>query len=227
MSDMLGALAGMGMLALIIVLLFLFLTETGALKKETARFLLRCAGIALLGGIAYLAIGALLGQMVYGPIDSVADYTDYYRSAYLKTVYERIPSSSWYGLFTGIYIFLAHGFSKLLLGQTQFAALSLAWMMTSGAFCLIGYRVWKLYGQQTAEKALALLAALPGAVFFFLPGGAPAGLLTGSLIFFFLGRMLPPKTLPDGESTGYRIALSFCVVLSAFSAAMLALEKVA
>ena len=77
MSDMLGALAGMGMLALIIVLLFLFLTETGALKKETARFLLRCAGIALLGGIAYLAIGALLGQMVYGPIDSVAGYTDY------------------------------------------------------------------------------------------------------------------------------------------------------
>lgn len=226
MNELLGFLAGAGMLVLIAVLFFAFLRQIGAVSGETARFLMQVAAIALFAGLVYFSAGALLFQTITGKLSSAADYPAYFHSAYLKNIYERIQNPSWSGVFTGFFVYLAHLFGKILFGQYQFAALALAWGMSCGALWLIGCRIRTLCGQHTAEQGTVLLAAMPGGVFLFLPGWMPLAFLMAGVFFYFLGKKLPFKKI-GFSPVGYWIILSACSIGSAGITAALAMGHLA
>ena len=65
---------------------------------------------------------------------------------------------------------------------------------------LLMSRMEMILGEKEAQNGAFLLLCLPGALFLFLPGGAPLILLTLSVVFYFVGKNFPACRLriPEG-----------------------------
>lgn len=224
MGNILGGIAGGGMLILIGVLVLLFLHQVSLLPEALLRRIARTCGLTLGAGILYLLAGLLLDLALFQE-DAVPEISAVFSNGYLDRVYAMLEQPSWQGPLTGAFVWAAHGLGRLLQEQYRFAALALAWALTCASACLIRERIRAVWGEAWAREGMFLLLCLPGAVFFFLPGFPPLLLFLFSLLFFFAGKRLGGRDVRPVRGSAFLAVLTGCAVLSAFITAALVLRK--
>ena len=200
MGGFLGVIAGGGMLLLIGALFFAFLRQAGAIKPGQAKRLGMAAGMTLGLGLAYWLLGGLFYGVLFEPVAGIAEFNAIFRTADLEKMYIALENPAFYGLFSGIFAYLGHFLGRILFGQYLFAGVVLALCMTLASVFLLMSRLEMILGEKEAQNGAFLLLCLPGALFLFLPGGAPLILLTLSVVFYFVGKKIPACRLriPEG-----------------------------
>lgn len=200
MGGFLGVMAGGGMLLLIGALFFAFLRQAGAMKPRQMKRLGMAAGMTLGMGLAYWLLGGLFYGVLFEPVAGIAEINAIFRTAGLEKMYIALETPGFYGFFSGIFAYLGHFLGKILFGQYLFAGVILALGMTLASVFLLMSRLEVIFEEKSAQNGAFLLLCLPGALFLFLPGGAPLLLLTLALAFYFLGKKIPACQcrLPDG-----------------------------
>ena len=214
MGEFLGALAGGGMLLLIVALVLCFLREIGALKKDTALRLGRCCGITVCMGSAYLLLGALISRVIYHAPESPAFIDEYFRGAYLQSMFSALKQPSWFRPVSGLFAWAGHGLGAVLFGNAVLGGQALCWGLTCLGVFLLESRLCPLVGQHGADSAAIFILSLPGALFLFLPGWPCVAFLGAACAFFFFGKYLPlrKRQLPPAL---YSIGLAVGSMLSA------------
>lgn len=183
------------MLLLVAFLVITFCLEMGWVSKENVRWLLKSLGVTLAVSLVYRVLGALFYFVAHEPNGSIADYQLIFQNDALRETYMCIEVPALGRGLTGVFAFAAHGLGKVLFRQYSFAAEVLAFLCTSSAMALLLVRLQCLFGRKSGEEISFFVLCLPVGVFFFLPGSASLLLLAGALLFFFLGKFIPPRTV--------------------------------
>lgn len=214
MSWAVGALGGVGMLALIGLLILAFLRKAGLLKGETVRTMLRCACMTALVGAGYFLFALLIRFTVYGAFEAGQDIGQALGGPYFHEALNALSAPAFSYPVTGVFAAVAHFLGGILFRQYRLTGFALAYLMTTAALWLLTVRLKTIWNEQAAENAAFLLLCLPGSAFFFLPCGVPLVFLLAGLIFFFLGRKIPPCAFSLSHR-GYTALLTVCLCLSA------------
>ena len=221
MGDFWGALAGIGMLALIGALFVRFLREMGWMRRETARMLLRVT--AGTGGVfAVLMLAAfLIRRTLYGAPASLFQVGQIFTGPAVQRMLdalEHFPGSV--GPIGFLFACLGRALGTLLFGQYRLGGMVLAFLMTDAGACLLYAPLSARWSPAYAGRAVFLLLCLPGSVFLFLPGWAPM-LFFGAALTLFLAERLwlkdrfPPAPAPLLSPPLYDGLLCLCALLSA------------
>ncbi len=213
MADLLGFLAGTGMLALVGTLVITFLRQMGWLRKDTSLLLKRSAGMACGAGVMYLALALLCRLAAYGEIKEALSLGILFRGPYMTRMLPALGNPAGVGPVSLVFAWLSRLAGGLLFGQFEFCGIALAWCMTAASLFLVQKRIGKLADGQTARDAAFLLLCLPGSVFFLLPGWMPMALLACAIAFFLLGKRL--RTWIRLSPVAYGWLLTALAVLSA------------
>lgn len=216
MADAIGILGSVGMLALIALLILSFLREIGAVRRETVRLILRSAFVTAAVGGCYGGFALLVRQVIHADLASGQNALALMGGPYLHGALSALESPNWQYPLTGAFSCVAHALGQVLFSQYALAGFFLAYLMTTAAVCLIRKRLEEMKMGETAERAVTLLLSLPFGVFFFLPCGAPLGLLIAACGFYFLGRRLAGRRL----SVPYPVYSCALVLSAALSAAV-------
>ena len=184
MGETLGLIASVGMLLLIFALLLCFFREMGWMGERSFLLIRRAAGMTLGMGCGYWLLGALIFQVNYGVLPSVAQLEMIFRGPYLQGVFQGLYSSVPLAPVSGLFVFMARGLGQIMFGQYMLSGVTLAWVMTGTGLWLFQLTLEKIFDEKRALDIAFLIPCLPGAFFFFLPGCAPVLLVAVSLILF-------------------------------------------
>ena len=226
MDELLGALAGIGMLLLIGALFCRFLREMGWMRRETGRLVSRITGMTLGVGAAYWLLGALIHWTLFGSLTSVAAVRQVFIGPYIQGMFDAlIWRAGGIGPINGIFAFCGRALGTLLFGQYALGGMALAFLLTDGAACLLCMGLTGLWEERDAERAVFLLLCLPGGVFLFLPGWAPMLLFVVSVWVLVLGKQLgrAGRFLPVAT---YDVLLCLSAFFSALVTACAALGRI-
>ena len=214
MGGAVGALAGGGMLLLIVLLVGAFCREMGWLKEKRMGRLLKCLASVMGACIVYRLAGALMHFVTYGPTGDVTEYHIIFLTRELTEMYRALNAPFFPGLLRGVFVYAAHGLGKVLFDQYLLAGEVLAFACVFSGTALIQARLDGLIGEKGADQAGFLALCLPVSVFLFLPGWGPVAYVLFALAFFILGRWLPRReyALPE---PGYGLLLALSSVLAA------------
>lgn len=227
MSEVLGVLAGSGMLLLVFVLVVAFLRQIGLLTEEKCRQLGRISLMVSLCGLFYWGLGALICQVLYESLDSAAKIRQIFGTPYLQRMYDALETPVWIGPLSTPFVFLGYITGKILFGQFLLGGLCWAFLLTLLGVWLFYRRLSVLQGKKMAEDAAFLLLCLPGSVYFFLPGWAPVFLALAAGAFFIAAGKKPAKRTLSYSPTGYAVLLALSGMLSAAVTAMVVMGSVA
>ncbi len=214
MAEILGFLAGAGMLALVGALIAVFLRQMGWISSGTAHLLSRSAGMVCGAGVLYLGTALIFVLAVYGRIEEELTLDTVFHGPYIRSMLSALEEPRGVGPVSAVFAWLGHVFGKVFFEEFMFCGIVLAWVMTMGSLFLFQLRLRMIADDTQARDAAFLLLCLPGSVFFLLPGAAPLCLLTCAVLFYLFGKRLKPwkKRL---SPTGFGWLLSVCSVLSA------------
>ena len=214
MAEILGFLAGAGMLALVGALIAVFLRQMGWISRATAHLLGRSAGMVCGAGALYLGTALIFELAVYGRIEGELTLDTVFHGPYVRSMLSALEEPRGVGPVSAVFAWLGFALGKVFFGQFVFCGIVLAWLMTMGSLFLLQLRLRIIADDTQARDAAFLLLCLPGSVFFLLPGAAPVCLLICAILFYQFGKRLKPwnKRLTP---TGYGWLLSVCAVLSA------------
>ena len=225
MGHALGALAGGGMILLILLLVLRFFLQMGWMKPDRWKWLLRLLLISLAVCIAYRLVGALIYFNLYGPVGDVTEYPIIFRSEELDAVYSAIRSPTWIGPLKSAFAWGAHMLGKLLMEQYLLAGELMAFACTLAGSGLLLYRLQKLAGDRAGEEIWFLFLCMPWGVFLFLPGWGPLAYGLGAGAFCLLGKWLPRRSVtlpPRIYSLSLAVAaMGDCAMVYALAAGML------
>lgn len=190
MGDFLGLLAGCGMLILIGVLIVAFLRQIGVLRPKTCGIVGESALTVLAIGCAYWAVGALINQIKFNNLDSIAHMEAFFRGEYAQRMFRALSQPEWVGPLSGLSAWAGHLLGKVLFGNSILGGLMFSWFLTFLGVVLLRLRLTAVWDEKTAKDAVFLLLCLPGAVFFYLPGWLSVAFLGAALLFFFVGKRI-------------------------------------
>lgn len=193
MGKFVGTVAGMGMLALIALLLFAFLRQIGALQRETARRIGRTAGAVLAAGCMEWMIAALIEQVTHRNLESAADLAVVFNGPAFRQMHLALQEPMTAPLFLRLLAYPGHALGKALFGQYVLGGAVLALILAMAGACLVTSRVHQILGQSWAENTLLLLLCLPVTPFVLLPGWPSWAAFAAALLFFFLGKRVKPR----------------------------------
>jgi len=212
MGEFLGLAAGGGMLALVGVLVAAFLEQMGFLRPEKRKRLGQCAVMAGSMVGAYWLIAALMAQMNFESLSNQARITAIFRGPYVGKMVYSLLQPSFFAPLSGLFAYAAHFLGDALFGQYMFAGVALAFGCTFFSVWLVRERLFVLFGDGFSQNASFLLLCLPFAVFFFLPGWPPVGLLMLSCVFSLAGRRLEGRNIRfSGAAFHWLMAVSLCL----------------
>ena len=231
MGEFLGLLAGIGMFLLIGLLMGRFLVDMGWMRGETGRMLLRVAGMTLGVGAAYWMFGALMHVTLFGSLSSAAALDQIFCGPMMQEMFSALKNPCWTGPASGLIAYGGHTLGTLLFGQYALGGMALTVLTTGAAVGLLHAGLSPVWGAENAEKTVFLLLCLPGAVFLFLPGGAPVILLLAALAFLLGSRWLRPREAVPAparffSSPAYDALLCLCAFFSALTTACAALGRI-
>lgn len=222
MGETLGFLAGVGMLALILALVFAFLRQIGKGSQGMPRRLLRCGVLSVCPGLAYIGVGALIFQAFYGNLASAAQVEIIFRGPYLQRMFYALILPSWFAPVSGAFVWAGHWLGRLLFGEYVFAGIMLAWAAVFFALTVFSVSLERLWGLAAAQDICLLLVCLPGAVFLFLPGWPCLAFLLAAIVFSFISRRMKPKDFFfPSVWYGWALAVSVCLNGAAIACSVL------
>ena len=214
MAEILGFLAGVGMIALVAALVVLFLGQMGWMRRDAALLLGRSAVMTVSVGLLYLGLALVFDLSVYGEFEDEFSLDAIFRGPYMRAMLSALEEPTGVGPLSMVFAWLCFLLGKLLFGQYAFCGICLAWGITAASLFLVQLRMRKIAGDQTARDGAFLLLCLPGSVFFLLPGCAPLCLLLCAIIFYLVGKRIPAWKLTSSP-VSFGWVLSICSVLSA------------
>lgn len=213
MADILGFLAGCGMIVMVFILAALFLRQMGWIREDTLHMIGRCALMTCAAGILHLSLALLFQLTVYGKIEDALALNVLFRGSYMNRMFVAMSAPGGVGLVSMVFAALSYFMGSLLFGQYAFCGVCLAWAMTSASLCLIQARIQKITDDRTAQDASFLLLCLPGSLFFLIPGFAPVCLLACSIAFYLLGKRFHKWKLRFTPAA-YGWLIAVCSILS-------------
>jgi len=215
MAGFVGAMSSMGMLALIGLLVAAFLRQIGCLSHANARILLKTAGMTLGVGCGYLLTALLLRQVAFGGADAASGLGSLFGGSYIKASFAALEGAESSGPLlplSAVFSYIGRLLGTVMFHQNRTAGFLLAYLMTEASVLLMFFRARKIWYDEAAMDAAALLLCAPGGAFFFLPCGVPLGLLIVSLAFYFLGRRIPSYAIRYSQSlSAWALAVSVCL----------------
>ena len=214
MAEILGFLAGIGMLALIGELIVVFLRQMGWISRGTVRLLGRSAGMVCGAGALYLGTAIIFELAVYGRLEGELTLDTVFHGPYVRAMLSALKEPQGVGPVSMVFAWLGFAFGKVLFGQFAFCGIVLAWLMTMSSLFLFQLRLRKIADDSIARDAAFLLLCLPGSVFFLLPGAAPLCLLICAVFFYLFGNRIKSWKIRLSPMA-YGGALALCAVLSA------------
>lgn len=214
MAELLGFLAGAGMIALVSVLVVAFLRQMGWIQRDAVRLLSHSAALVCLAGAAYLLLALLCRLATYGKIEGKLQLFSLFHGAYMSRMLPALGNPAGVGPVSLAFAWLSHLLGRVLFGQYTFAGVLLAWGIAAASLYLTQLRLRKLTDDKTARDIVFLLLFLPGSVFFLLPGAAPVCLLAVAVLFYVLTCHAKSWKLRFSP-TGYGWLLTVCTLLSA------------
>ena len=214
MAEILGFMAGAGMLALVGALIVVFLRQMGWVSRDAARLWGRCAVLVCGAGALYAGTALVYYLAVYGKLEGELTLDVVFRSPYLRAMLSALESPQGVGPISTVFAWLGFALGKVFFGQFVFCGIVLAWGMTMTSLFLMQLRLRKIADGLTARDAAFLLLCLPGSVFFLLPGAAPLCLLICAVAFYLAGNRIKAWKIRLSP-IAYGWALSMCGVLSA------------
>lgn len=213
MADILGFLAGCGMVALVFSLAAVFLRQMSWIRESTLRMLGRCVVMTGSVGLLNLSLALLFQFSIYGKIENTLTLNLLFHGPYMNSMLAALSAPGGVGPISLLFAALSFSMGSLLFGQYAFCGLCLAWAMTSVSVCLIQARIRKKNDEKTAQDVAFLLLCLPGSLFFLLPGCAPVCLLLLSIAFYFLGKRIKNWKLRF-STAGYGWLIAVCSIFS-------------
>lgn len=214
MGEFLGLLAGGGMLLFIGGLLVCFFRRIGFMRDETYSVLKQSAVMTLTVGCGYGLFSALVYQVTYGNLPSVAEAGMIFSGGYMQRMFSSLVTPGGNGFFSGMFSRIGHLLGAMLFGQYLLAGIALAWCMTFSGTWLLLSGIKKMTDKIPASNAVFIILCLPGAVFLFLPGWPPIAFLLLSAVLFFLARPIAANKI-KGNASCYGWLLAVSVILSA------------
>ena len=214
MAELLGFVAGAGMIAFIGVLIVAFLLQMGWVTRDAAKLLGRSAVMVCGAGTLYLGIALVFELAVYGKIENGVTLDAAFHGPYIRAVLAALENPQGVGPVSMAFAAIGFVLGKVFFGQYVFCGLVLAWGMTIASLFLLQLRLRKIADDPTARDAAFLLLCLPGSVFLLLPGFAPLCLLLCAVIFYLLGKRLKRWKIRLSP-TAYGGLLGLCAMLSA------------
>ena len=214
MAEILGFLAGCGMVALVGALVVVFLRQMGWLRQNMIRLLGRSAALIGTAGGSYLLLALLTRLALYGKIEGPLELGTLFCGPYLTRILTALYNPAEIGPVSLCFAWAGHVLGSVLFGQYVFSGILLAWTMAAASLYLIQLRVQKITDDSTARDIALLLLFLPGSVFFLLPGWAPVCLLAAAVLFYALSRRARACKLRFSP-TAYAWLIVVCSLLSA------------
>ena len=215
MAEILGFLAGAGMIALVGALAVAFLLRMNWIRSDTARLIQRSAGLTAAAGFVYLAFALLSHLAIYGKIEGALGLGTLFRGPYMTRMLTALIIPAEADPFSLAFAWIGHLLGSALFGQYVLGGLLLAWLTTAASLYLIQLRLRKTADDRTALDAAMLLLFLPGGVFCLLPGWAPFCLLAAAALFFALTRRCSRAWKLRFSPTGYGWLIAVSGLLSA------------
>lgn len=214
MAELLGFLAGSGMLALVAALVIAFLKEmnwvSAASASRAGRTVLICAGT----GLCYLLFSGLYFQVFHSDTAGTIAYDTLFQGPYIQGMAHALEQPAHMDALSMLFAWAGHLAGQVLFGQYRLAGLYLAWGITAVSLTLIQSRLTQWLEEDTVQEFAFLLLCVPGGILFLLPGSASLVLLLFSILFYFLGKRLPgSKRMISFSFSGWVIA--FLSMLSA------------
>jgi len=173
MADLLGFLAGGGMLVFIGALFLRFLLEIRVVQADTCRLIRRGTILTLCAGAVYWLCGGLTNRVMTASMESIGRFDQVFHGPYIQHMFSALQKPEAIDPVSGVFVMLARIMGTLLFGRYQSGGLLLAWALTAFGSCMLLAAVTKIAGKEAGEYAVFFMLCLPGAVFFFLPGWAP------------------------------------------------------
>lgn len=165
LGELIGAVGGALMIALIVVLAFYFVWETFNLgSSATLKSISWYSGISLTSGVILLFCGAVIYNFVYGStsifnIEAIWNYPPVSTFLESKGTYSGFP----------VYTLIVSLFSHLLFDKYTECAVYISFLSGIITAVSLGMYMEKRMKRQDAMQYIISLMCIPGAVFLFLP----------------------------------------------------------